>query len=253
MKISNFGNAPGVEMRGGGIAFGKNIVFEDLDLQLPAGKIVVLLGRSGCGKTSLLRLLAGLSPTATRRKDVVWRGDIRLTDNRDRAGAVTLMEQTNQLLPWASALGNITIGSRLRGETPEREHALALLDCVGLLDRADSKVTTFSGGMKQRVALARALYEPCPIVLMDEPFASLDAITRWRLQHRATELLSGRTCLLVTHDPLEALRMGDEIMLLKGTPVRLESIPTPSTPAPRNLDSHEQQDLHAKLLERLAT
>ncbi|MCY4031105.1 MAG: ATP-binding cassette domain-containing protein [Hyphomicrobiales bacterium] len=253
MKISDFGNTPGMEMRGGGIAFGKNIVFEDLDLQLPAGKIVVLLGRSGCGKTSLLRLLAGLSPTAARGKDITWRGDIRLTDGRDRVGAVTLMEQTNPLLPWASALENITIGSRLRGETPEHERALALLDCVGLLDRADSRITTFSGGMKQRVSLARALYEPCSIVLMDEPFASLDAITRWRLQHRAAELLSGRTCLLVTHDPLEALRMGDEIMLLRGTPARLESIPAPSTPAPRNLDSHEQQELHAKLLERLAT
>lgn len=245
------GTAPGMEMRGGEVAFGGNVVFRNIDVRLPAGKTVALLGRSGCGKTSLLRLLAGLPPTS-QKDNIVWRGDIRLTDGHDRNGAVTLMEQSNPLLPWVSALENVTIGSRLRGETPERERALALLDCVGLRERSDARITTFSGGMKQRVALARALYEPCSIVLMDEPFASLDAITRWRLQHRAVEMLSGRTCLLVTHDPLEALRMGDEIMLLKGAPACLETIPVPDTPTPRNLDSHEQQELHAKLLDRLA-
>ena len=250
MTLPDLPDAPGVELQAGEIRFAEHVIFEDLALNLAGGKITALLGESGCGKTSLLRLLAGLPPPP-HQKDIVWHGEVRLDNDLPRAGNITLMEQSNPLLPWASALENITIGARLRGEPPDNKRAHDLLDTLGLGARAQARITTFSGGMKQRVSLARALYEPCPVVLMDEPFAALDAITRWRLQRKAVELLAGRSCLLVTHDPLEALRMGDEILLLKGTPARLERVPTPSQPPPRRLDSHEQQELHAKLLARM--
>ena len=246
-------DAPGVSLQEAHIRFAGNCLFEDLSVRLAGGRITVLLGQSGCGKSSLLRLIAGLPPPPARRGDTLWRGQVRLDGGLPRDGNITLMEQGNPLLPWRSALGNVTIGARLRGEAEDRSRALALLEALGLGDRAEARVTTFSGGMKQRTALARALYEPCPVVLMDEPFAALDAITRWRLQRKAVALLAGRTCLLVTHDPLEALCMGDEILLLKGTPARLQAVGVPAQRPPRNLDSEEQQRLHAGLLAQLAS
>ena len=249
--------AAGVSLQDARIGFAGDVLFDGLSLRLAGGRITALLGRSGCGKSSLLRLIAGLPPPPSRRGDTIWQGRVSLDGNLAREGNIALMEQGNPLLPWCSALDNIVIGARLRGETPDRQRALELLNALGLGDKAQARISTFSGGMKQRAALARTLYEPCPVVLMDEPFAALDAITRWRLQRKAVELLRGRTCLLVTHDPLEALCMGHEILLLKGAPARLESVAVPNAnprdDPPRNLDSQEQQTLHARLLGRLAS
>lgn len=244
--------APGVKLRDGRIHFPGHILFDNLFLRLPGGKITVLLGQSGCGKTSLLRLLAGLPPPPSKQK-IIWQGQVSLDGGIPRRSNITLMEQSNPLLPWASSLDNTILGARLRGEDPDKERAIVLLDALGLGRQTQKRITTLSGGMKQRVALARALYEPCPVILMDEPFAALDAITRWQLQHKAVELLAGRSCLLVTHDPLEALRMGENILLMKGTPARLESVPVPAQPPPRDLNSQERQKLHAQLLGRLAS
>ena len=245
--------APGVSLHNARIRFAGNILFDGLSLRLAGGRITALLGQSGCGKSSLLRLIAGLPPPPSQRGDTLWQGQVSLDGDMARKGNIALMEQGNPLLPWCSALDNIIIGARLRGETPDRRRALELLGALGLGERAQARITTFSGGMKQRAALARTLYEPCPVVLMDEPFAALDAITRWRLQRKAVALLRGRTCLLVTHDPLEALCMGHDILLLKGTPARLESVAMPAQKPPRHLDSQEQQELHAELLGRLAS
>lgn len=242
--------APGVSLRGAHIRFAGNTLFAGLDMHLAGGKITALLGQSGCGKSSLLRLVAGLPPPA-RRGDTLWHGEARLDNGQPRAGNIALMEQANPLLPWASATANVTIGARLRGEAEDRPRALSLLTALGLGDKAQASVATFSGGMKQRTALARTLYEPCPVVLMDEPFAALDAITRWRLQRAAVGLLAGRTCLLVTHDPLEALCMADHILLLKGAPAVLQAVEAPRQKPPRSLDSSEQHALHAELVARL--
>lgn len=236
---------PSVSLRNASIRFAGATLFENLSLHLAAGRITALLGESGCGKSSLLRLLAGLPPPDA---DTIWQGDAN-----PLAGDITLMEQSNPLLPWLSARANITIGARLRGETPDVERADALLAALGLKGKADALPGALSGGMKQRVSLARALYEPAAVVLMDEPFAALDALTRWRLQRTAVGLLAGRTCLLVTHDPLEALCMGDAILLMKGAPARLESFPLPQLPPPRDLQSRETQQCHAALLARLAS
>ena len=155
-------------------------------------------------------------------------------------------------MPWLTALGNVSLGARLRGEKPDRARALAMLERVGLGADADALPHTLSGGMRQRVALARTLMEDRPIVLMDEPFSALDAITRVRLQELSAGLLTGRTVLLVTHDPLEALRLGERIYVMAGRPASLELAAAPDGAPPRRLGDRSLQTLHADLLERLA-
>jgi putative hydroxymethylpyrimidine transport system ATP-binding protein len=136
------------------------------------------------------------------------------------------MAQQDLLLPWASVLGNVLLGPRLRGEDRDPEivqRARGLIAQVGLKGREEDLPARLSGGMRQRVALARTLLENRPIVLMDEPFSALDAITRFALQELAARLLAEHTVLLVTHDPLEALRLGHRITVMAGSPARLET------------------------------
>lgn len=129
---------------------------------------------------------------------------------------IAYMSQDDGLLPWLSVIENIQLGHRLRGtrSAVTRQQALSLLERVQLDNRADDLPVTLSGGMRQRVALLRTLMENKPVVLMDEPFSRLDAITRIELQDIAVELLRRRTVVLVTHDPLEAARLGHQLIIL---------------------------------------
>ncbi len=217
---------PGVRVAHARFAYSGLTVFEDLSLDLPAGCWTCLLGPSGVGKTTLLRLIAGLAPPDAG-------GSIAADDGAPLAGRVTWMAQTDLLLPWLSVADNVVLGARLRGEPIDRQRAAALLERVGLGDRADALPTTLSGGQRQRAALARTLMEDRPVIVMDEPFSALDAITRLRLQALAAELLAGRTVLLVTHDPMEALRLGHRVMVLSGAPARLSEAAAPEGPPPR--------------------
>ncbi len=196
--------SPSLSVRGVRIAFGDRVVARDLTLDFPAGRTTCLLGRSGVGKTSLLRWLAGLLPGAGRAQPTAY------------------MAQRDLLLPWLGLLDNVLLGYRLRGDQAElaaaRPRAKELLAEVGLSDRSNDLPGTLSAGMRQRAALARTLCEDRPVVLMDEPFAHLDAVTRLDLQDLAVRLLAGRTVVLVTHDPLEALRMGHQVRVLSGSP-----------------------------------
>lgn len=223
-------------------------VFAGLNLEIPGGQWTCLLGASGVGKSSLLRYLADL-PGEARVSGVT-----RASDGAPIAGRVAYMAQRDLLLPWSSLLDNVLLGSRLRGEVTgaARDRAGLLLDRVGLSGRECDLPETLSGGMRQRVALARTLMEDRPIVLMDEPFSALDALTRHRIQALAAELLSGRTVLLVTHDPLEALRLGHRIAVLAGEPARLDENPLEPAGAPvRATDDPEIARLHGELLNRL--
>lgn len=207
------------------LAYDAHVLFDGLDFTLTAGKLTCLLGPSGIGKTSLLRLIAGLIPPTSFGID----------------RQIAYMAQSDLLLPWFTALDNVLIGARLRGDfsTDMIARARHLLEKVGLHHAEKKYPRQLSGGMRQRVALVRTLLEEKPIVLMDEPFSAVDAVTRFELQTLAAELLKHRTVLLVTHDPLEALRLADNIYVLSGKPATLELAVQLHTAAPRDLNDQE--------------
>ena len=242
-----------IHLRQVGLCYGDYRVFEKIDLTLRAGHWTCLLGGSGVGKTSLLRLIAGL---VHHGKTNTLYGAITGSDNRPLQGRIAWMAQQDSLLPWASVLENITLGSRLRNigfklSPSMTEQAQLILERVGLADKAKSLPGQLSGGQRQRVALARTLMEDRPVVLMDEPFAAVDAITRLNLQDLACELLSGKTVLLITHDPLEALRLGHEVYHLRGQPAQLTDALSPPGAPPRSLDNTELMALQGTMLDRL--
>lgn len=216
-------HAPALHISGSAY-FEDTCVFETLDLTAAAGQWTCLLGSSGVGKSTVLKLFAGLAD------QVRFEGDIG-ADTMDLSGQVALMAQDDLLMPWLSALDNVLLGARLRGETPDTDRAKTVLARVGLAEKASQKPSELSGGQRQRVALARTLMEDRPIVLLDEPFSALDAKTRAQMQDLACELLAGRTVLLVTHDPAEAARLGHKIILM--TQTATQEITPPKAVAPR--------------------
>lgn len=224
-------------MRSAHIVLDGHVVAEDLSLDFPGGRTTCLLGRSGVGKTSLLRHLAGLLPGS------------------QAAGPLAYMAQRDLLLPWLSVLENVLLGHRLRGDRAQHRaaepRARALLAEVGLGDRVQDLPHTLSGGMRQRAALARTLCEDRQIVLMDEPFGHLDAVTRLDLQDLAARLLQGRTVVLVTHDPLEALRLGHEIRVLSGSPFAMGPVIAPPGVVPRDPGDPTLLALQARLIGEL--
>ncbi|GEO82654.1 ABC transporter ATP-binding protein [Pararhodospirillum oryzae] len=225
-------------------------MFQDLTLEAPLGAWTCLLGPSGVGKSTLLRLVAGLETGGTPGPNT------RITDDTGQPldGRCAYMGQGDGLLPWLDAVRNVALGPRLRGRpTPaDRDRALALLAQVGLAAHAHDRPGTLSGGMRQRVALARTLMEDRPVVLMDEPFSALDPPTRLRLGDLAATLLAGRTVILVTHDPLEALRLGHHVHVLAGRPARPGDAIRPDGTPPRPPGSAAVQTWHAPLLTQLA-
>ncbi|MCM0021367.1 MAG: ABC transporter ATP-binding protein [Tagaea sp.] len=228
-------NPPTLHLRAARLSYEGRPLFDGLDAEFAAGRTTCLLGPSGVGKSTLLRALAGLADVGagTRPVRAAW------------------MAQDDLLCPWLDALGNVTLGASLRGEARDTARARSLLDQVGLGDRAAAKPSELSGGQRQRVALARTLYEDRDVVLMDEPFAGLDAPTRWRLQDLAATLLEGRTVVLVTHDPREALRLGHEIRVLAGSPATLGPSLAPAADPPRKLDDLDLLALESRLIAEL--
>ncbi len=171
------------------------------------------------------------------------------------SGRIAYMAQQDLLLPWMTVLDNVLLGPTLRRERPDPEtrgRARDLLARVGLGGREGDRPAALSGGQRQRVALARTLMEDRPLVLMDEPFSALDAITRLRLQELAAELLAGRTVLLVTHDPLEALRLCHRIHVMAGAPAHVGPALEPPAAPPRAPDDPAVLALQGDLLRRLA-
>ncbi|MBT3917432.1 MAG: ABC transporter ATP-binding protein [Rhodospirillaceae bacterium] len=238
-------NTFSVSVKADRLAFGDTVLFEHIEFDLPASEWTCLLGPSGVGKTTLLRLFAGLVPD-------VENVEVKCSDGRELKSRAAYMAQQDLLMPWLSVVDNVMLGERLRSEQPDKARALDLLARVGLTENANNLPAKLSGGMRQRAALARTLMEDRPVVLMDEPFSALDAITRIRLQDMAAELLKDRTVLLVTHDPLEALRLGDRIHVMSGRPVKLDEPLTPPGTAPRDLHDPAVLEGQADLLERLA-
>ncbi len=218
-------------------------LFAPLSLTLGSGQWTCLLGGSGVGKTTVLRLIAGLETGAD------FNGQITASDCQTVADRVAYMAQDDLLLPWATVAQNVSLGARLRGETPDIERRDRLIERMRLQDHMAKKPSELSGGQRQRVALARTLMEDRPIVLLDEPFSALDARTRADMQDLAADALKGRTVLLVTHDPGEAARLGQSIVVM--TPQGLTSCEPPAAPAPRHVDDLETLETQGALLRLL--
>jgi len=223
-----------VEVRGLTRQFGENIVLRDLDLRIRPGEFTVLLGRSGSGKSTLLRTLAGLDPAPEGTLSV------------PSARAVVFQEP--RLLPWKRVWQNVTLGLRVPDARQRAEDALAE---VGLGHRLRAWPLTLSGGEAQRAALARALVRAPQLLLLDEPFASLDALTRMKMQALVAALWQAHqpAVLLVTHDVDEALILGDRVLVLEHGRIALDS--TINLPRPRRHAMSGFNALRAKLLEAL--
>ncbi|NQU55655.1 MAG: ABC transporter ATP-binding protein [Rhodospirillales bacterium] len=236
----------GLRVRAARLAWHDQVLFDGLDLELKAGQWTCLLGPSGIGKSMLLRLILGLDENQGNADT------IRCSDGLPLDGRVAFMAQRDCLFPWLNVLGNVLLGSRIRNEIGCRDKALELLARTGLSDVAEAMPDTLSGGMRQRAAIARTLMEDRPVVLMDEPFSALDAITKIKLQELAAELLNNRTVLLVTHDPLEALRLGHSIHVMNGRPAVLGAAIIPNRQPPRPVDDHQLLEHQGELLRQLA-
>jgi NitT/TauT family transport system ATP-binding protein len=204
-----------------------------VDLDVDLGDFVCLLGPSGCGKSTLLMLVAGLeSPDAG---EILSDGKRVVGPGRDRM----VMFQDAALFPWRTAIGNVRFGLDLKpglSSSSRREVASYYLDLVGLAKFADASVHELSGGMRQRVALARALAPNPAVLLMDEPFAALDAMTRERLYGDLQEIWRKRkkTILFVTHDVREACVLADRIVVMSSNPGRIATTIGIDLPRPRD-------------------
>ncbi|CAI1622971.1 ABC transporter ATP-binding protein [Serratia proteamaculans] len=217
MSIGNAqhdGVRPGIQVRDLTLRFGQQVVFDRLSFDIAGGSFVALLGASGAGKTSLLKIIAGLAkPTS---------GTVIGSDGQPIAGRIAYMGQKDLLYPWLTIDQNISLGARLRGEKADRPWAEHLLERVGLSGYGNALPAALSGGMRQRAAIARTLYERQPIVLMDEPFSALDTITRAMIQTLAADLLAQHTVLLITHDPMEACRLSHRLLVLSRYPAGID-------------------------------
>ncbi len=240
--------APGVHFDQLSVRFAEQPLFENLSFSIEAGHWTCLLGASGIGKSTLARLVIGIETGATVS------GSVRIGSEPGTRHDVAWMAQDDLLYPWSNVLDNVMLGARLRGDSQgARPRALALIRDVGLSGSEYKFPHALSGGMRQRVALARTLMEDSAVVVLDEPFGSLDAVTRATLQELAFELLKARTVLLITHDPLEALRLGHSVLVLAGRPASLQPPIVPDVQPPRAVDSQGMASMHATLLDALAS
>ena len=234
--------------------YGDLPVIDPLSLDVEAGSFVSIIGPSGCGKTTLMRIVAGLEPATA--------GEVQL-DGTTPAEArshkrVAMVPQQPGLLPWRTVRSNahllLDVNTKANPAAPD-DGVDALLDEVGLDEFLDAYPHELSGGMQQRVALVRALALHAPLLVMDEPFAALDEITRAEMRVLLTRLVEGRgaTVLFITHSISEAVLLSDHVVVMATNPGRiLETIPI-DLPRPRSLDTRETAEFgrHAKHIRRL--
>ncbi|SNY72688.1 aliphatic sulfonates ABC transporter ATP-binding protein [Enterobacter sp. CC120223-11] len=234
---------PGIPLLLNGIGkrYGTNTVLNELNLHIPAGQFVAVVGRSGGGKSTLLRLLAGLEKP-NEGELLAGNGPLSASQQETR-----MMFQDARLLPWKTVIDNVGLG--LKGSW--RQSALDALEAVGLDDRAGEWPAALSGGQKQRVALARALIHRPGLLLLDEPLGALDALTRLEMQDliETLWLSQGFTVLLVTHDVSEAVAMADRVLLIEEGKIGLDL--TIDLPRPRRKGSARLAELEAEVLNRV--
>ncbi len=236
---------PLLRIAGLGKSFGATEALRGADLAVPRGEFVCLLGASGCGKSTLLRIVAGFEPPTLGRVSV---GGRPVTGPGPDRGMVF---QDYGLFPWLSVRDNVGFGPRARGLPRAEVAALAdkFVATVGLTRFADAYPHQLSGGMKQRVAIARVLANDAQIVLMDEPFGALDAMTRERLQDELLAIWAARqlTVLFVTHAIEEAILLADRVIVMSPGPGRIVADERVNLPRPRDVASPEFNDVRRRL------
>lgn len=236
--------------------FGERTVLRDVSLEIRPGEVVAIIGTSGCGKSTLLRILAGLDRPTTGEVKI----DGETVEGIDPRCAIGFQEP--RLLPWRTVESNVALGVRPEEDrTTSLERVNRLIELVGLAEFRNHRPREISGGMAQRASLARALARNPRVLLLDEPFGALDALTRIRMQDLLLEVHSAAptTVLLVTHDVDEALQLADRVVLLGRPGIRddeaagatiLEVVTVPGD-RPRSRGSAELAELRERLLEGL--
>ena len=234
---------PAVAVRGLTKRFGSAPnVLEEVSLEVAEGEFLCILGASGCGKSTLLGLVADLDQPTSGSVEVL-------------GGKPSLMFQEPALFPWLTARENVELALRLKGvgKAERRDRAAELLELVRLKEAGAKRVHELSGGMRQRVAMARALAQDSHVLLMDEPFAALDAITRDVLHEELVRIRESQrlTVMFVTHNVREAVRLGDRVVLLSSRPGRIVKQYPVEIGQPRRIESPEVAALSVAITEDL--
>jgi NitT/TauT family transport system ATP-binding protein len=232
-----------IEIRGVTKAFGDIVALDGIDLDVARGELVCLLGPSGCGKSTLLNAVAGfVAPTAG---EILADGKRVSEPGPDRG----MVFQEYALFPWMTVRANIAFGLEMRGEAGVRGKVDALLAKLRLTEFAERFPKDLSGGMRQRVAIARVLALDSPILLMDEPFGALDALTRRNLQDELLRiwLELHKTILFVTHSIDESIYLADRIVVMTYRPGRVKAIVPVTFPRPRDVSSLPFNELKREL------
>jgi NitT/TauT family transport system ATP-binding protein len=210
-----------LEARALSISFGTHLVLDRIDLSVADGEFLSIVGPSGCGKTTLLRLLAGLMPPSSG--EILAEG--QRIDGPSRERAIVFQDYSRSLLPWRSVWTNVALAYEGQGVTrsARKTRAYALLEQMGLAQVGEYFPGQLSGGMQQRVQIARCLAQQPRVMLMDEPFGALDALTRQTLQDEISRLAKEQriTVVFITHDLEEAIYLGDRVVALAPNPGRV--------------------------------
>ena len=218
-------------------------LFNNLQFDILENTSSALLGSSGVGKSTLLRCIANLE------EKNITNGKIVLKKNTN----IAWLSQENSLYPWLSILDNVQLYDHLKGSKTKQtlQKAKELLDQVNMIEHCEKKTYELSGGQKQRVALARTLMQDANLILMDEPFSALDAITKIQLQDLTCKLLKNKTVVLVTHDPQEAIKLTNHIYILKNQPVNIEEVAFLEGTLPHKISNDKLWNLQEELISKL--
>ncbi len=243
--------APAIAVKDLSVEFAGKVVIDRLNFHANAGEFLCIVGPSGCGKTTLLRLLAGLLPPTSGT--VTFNGERVTKPSRDRA--IVFQDYGRALLPWRTVAGNIALSLEACGVAKEErgDRIAALAKTTGLAHAIDKYPHQLSGGMQQRVQIARCLAQKPSLLLMDEPFGALDAITRQNLQDEVAGLaaIHGTTVVFITHDLEEAIYLGDRVVVLGANPGRILEDVDVAMPRPRTQLSTKEMPRFLELRHRL--
>ena len=242
---------PALEARGLVMKFGDRLVLDRVDIRVGEGEFLCLVGPSGCGKTTLLRLFAGLWPPAAG--EILAAGEIVAGPSRERA--IVFQDYGRSLLPWRSVWANVALAYEAQGlaRSERRGRAFALLERMGLAEVGGLYPGQLSGGMQQRVQIARCLAQEPRVLLMDEPFGALDAMTRQTLQDELARLAAEHaiTVVFITHDLEEAIYLGDRVVALAANPGRVVATLAVGLNRPRNQLTTREEPAFLALRHRL--